>query len=310
MSRSIPKVAIGVPIYNGENFLRQALDSVAAQTFTDFEAFLCDNASTDATADICREYVERDARFRYFPSETNRGASWNFGRSVEMCQSPYFIWAAHDDRWRPTLLEKCVQVLEADPDVVLCYPRSVFIDEQNNELWHFEANLHLRDASAAKRFERFVRRYAKPDFCNPIFGLFRFSTLRRMPVLPPYPSSDMVMLGEFALNGHIHELPEVLFERRDHPKRSMRACTTPAQVADWFLPGSGKKTHHVARVWVRKLAEAVWRSDHPLDVKLQCYAAWMAHYVGPQLLRYGRNVARRALAYPRHALGKLAEFRS
>ena len=152
MTQSVPRVTIGVPIYNGENFLRQALDTVAAQTFTDFEVLLCDNASTDGTASICREYVERDSRFRYFPSETNRGASWNYNRALDMCQSPYLIWLAHDDRWRPTLLEKCVEAMESNPEVSLVYPRSVFIDEQNQELRHFDARLHLRDPDPVKRF--------------------------------------------------------------------------------------------------------------------------------------------------------------
>jgi glycosyltransferase involved in cell wall biosynthesis len=304
MTRSVPKIAIGVPIFNGENFLRQALDAIAGQTFPDFEVFLCDNASTDGTAEICREFVERDPRFRYFPSDTNRGAAWNFNRPVEMCRSPYFIWAAHDDRWRPTLLEKCSEALDLEPEIGLCYPRSVFIDEQNKELWHFDARLHLRDPDPIKRFTSFVRRYAEPDFCNPVFGLYRMSVLRQVSVLPPYPGSDMVMMSEVALNSHVHEVPDVLFERRDHPKRSIRASPTNADVANWFLPGSGKKTQHVIRVWAYKLAEGVWRSKHPPDVKLQCYAALMRYYVAPQLPRYGRKLAQQALALPRYALSK------
>jgi glycosyltransferase involved in cell wall biosynthesis len=305
VTQSVPKVTIGVPIYNGANFLRQALDTVAAQTFTDFEVLLCDNASTDETASICREYVARDCRFRYFPSETNRGASWNYNRALDMCQSPYLIWIAHDDRWRPTLLEKCVETMESDPEVSLVYPRSVFIDEQNRELWHFDADLHLRDPDPVKRFTQFVRRYAKADFCNPVFGLHRVSTLRHIPAVAPYPGSDMIMLSEVALNGLVHEVPDVLFERRDHPKRSIRACATISEIADWFLPGSGQKTNHSIRVWTIKFAEGIWRSNHPLGVKLQCYAALMTYYVAPQLPRYGRKLVRQALAFPGQALRRL-----
>ena len=304
MTRPVPKVAICVPIFNGENFLRQALETIAEQTFKDFEVFLCDNASTDGTAAICREFVERDPRFRYFPSDVNRGASWNYNRGIEMCQSPYLIWAAHDDRWRPQLLEKCVEAMEREPEIGLCYPRSVFIDEQNKELWHFDARLHLRDPDPVKRFTAFVRRYAEPDFCNPAFGLFRMSVLRHVPAVAPYPGSDMVMLSEMALNSQVHEVPDVLFERRDHPKRSIRASATSKDVADWFLPGSGKKTKHVIRVWAYKLGEGVWRSQHPLDVKAQCYAALMRYYITPQLPRYGLKLVRQAMAIPRHALGK------
>lgn len=303
MTQPVPRVTIGMPIYNGENFLRLALDTVTAQTFTDFEVLLCDNASTDGTAGVCREYVARDSRFRYLPSETNRGASWNYNRALDMCQSPYLIWLAHDDRWRPTLLEKCVQAMDSNPGVSLVYPRSVFIDEQNRELWHFDAGLHLRDPDPVKRFTQFMRRHAAGGFYgNPAFGLFRVSTLRRIPAVAPYPGSDKVMLGEMALNAQVHEIPDVLFERRDHPKRSVRACATLSENADWFLPGSGQKTKHRIRVWAYKFAEGIWRSKHPLGVKLRCYAALMTHYVAPQLPHYGRKLVRQALAFPGQAL--------
>ena len=80
MANSEPRVSIGMPVYNGENYLAQALDSLLAQTFTDFEIVICGNASTDGTEALCREYAERDARIVYRRNESNVGAAANFNK--------------------------------------------------------------------------------------------------------------------------------------------------------------------------------------------------------------------------------------
>src|SRR6185369_4346332 len=107
-----PSVSIGLPVYNGVNYLRQALDSLLAQTFGDWELILSDNGSTDATESICREFAARDGRIRYLREPVNRGATWNFNRVFELSRAPLFRWAAHDDVCSPELLERCVAALE------------------------------------------------------------------------------------------------------------------------------------------------------------------------------------------------------
>jgi len=93
-----PKVSIGMPVYNGEPFIREALDSLLAQTFTDFELIISDNASTDGTEAICREYAARDARIRYVRQAENRGVGANFKFVLEEAVGGYFMWTAVDDR--------------------------------------------------------------------------------------------------------------------------------------------------------------------------------------------------------------------
>src|SRR4051794_3298661 len=92
-----PKLSIGLPVYNGENFLAHAVDSILAQDFRDFELIISDNASTDRTAEICRGYAESDPRVRYVRFETNQGGSRNFCYVFELARGEYFKWAAHDD---------------------------------------------------------------------------------------------------------------------------------------------------------------------------------------------------------------------
>ena len=97
MPDKVPRVSIGLPVYNGENYMAAAIDSLLAQTFTDFELIISDNASTDATEQICRDYAHRDGRIRYYREEVNRGAAWNFTHTFELARGEYFKWHAHDD---------------------------------------------------------------------------------------------------------------------------------------------------------------------------------------------------------------------
>src|SRR4030067_476273 len=96
-STPIPAVSIGVPVYNGELHMRAALEALLAQTFTDFELIISDNASTDNTELICREYAARDTRIYYFRHEKNQGASANFQFVLDQAGGEFFMWAACDD---------------------------------------------------------------------------------------------------------------------------------------------------------------------------------------------------------------------
>jgi glycosyltransferase involved in cell wall biosynthesis len=132
-SPGIPRVSIGLPVYNGERYLRESIDSILAQTFQNFELVICDNASTDATARICEEYTERDPRVRYFRNARNIGGINNANLTFERSRGELFRWAAHDDVCAPTLLERCVQVLDERADAVGVYPGTINIDEDGME---------------------------------------------------------------------------------------------------------------------------------------------------------------------------------
>ena len=111
---AVPQVSIGMPVYNGEPFIREALDSLLAQTFTDFELIISDNASTDGAEAICREYAAKDKRIRYVRQAENRGAAANFQFVLDEAVGEYFMWAAADDVWRPEFIETCANLLKTD----------------------------------------------------------------------------------------------------------------------------------------------------------------------------------------------------
>jgi glycosyltransferase involved in cell wall biosynthesis len=128
----VPRVSIGMPIYNGERLMQRALDSLLAQTFTDFELIICDNASTDATQRICLEYAAKDKRIRYYRNDAQIQPISNFNRVLGYASGEYFMWAAHDDRWAPAFIEELVQELNGNPEAALAFCRFVNIDEEGH----------------------------------------------------------------------------------------------------------------------------------------------------------------------------------
>src|SRR5512145_868606 len=119
-----PRVSIGLPVYQGARFIRNALESILAQTHEDFELIISDNASTDGTEAIVRAYAERDRRVKYHRNARNVGAAQNFNRVFSLASGEYFQWVAHDDVLAPACIARCVEVLDRERDVVLCYGRA------------------------------------------------------------------------------------------------------------------------------------------------------------------------------------------
>jgi len=229
-----PRVTIGVPVYNGERYLAAALESFLSQTYPHFRIVISDNASTDGTEAISRAFAARDPRVRYERSPVNVGVGRNYQRALSFCTTPYFRWAADDDLSAPTFLERCIPVLDAHPDVVLAYPRTVLIDADGKGTEEYEDGLHLQHDRASDRFIAFMSRIR---LCNVIFGLGRTEVLRRIRPLGAYVGSDIVLLAELTLHGTFWEVPEFLFSRRMHPEAA--SAMTPAQLQVHYRPGPG-----------------------------------------------------------------------
>ena len=109
--------------------MRQAIDSLLAQSFEDFELIICDNASTDATESVCRGYVEADNRIRYFRNDRNIGLQANFDKVLDLATGPYFMWAGHDDLWDPSYISRMVDVLDRRDSVVLAGSNAASVDQ-------------------------------------------------------------------------------------------------------------------------------------------------------------------------------------
>ena len=212
-----PRVGIGLPVYNGQRYVGEALESLLSQTFSDFEIVICDNASTDATQEICRAYAEKDSRIRYVRNERNIGVAKNFNATFSRSNAPYFKWAACDDLIAPDLLGRCVTVLDADPGVILAYAKAQFVGPLGEKLSKYEDGLHLMQPSAADRLSQLVQNLG---YCNLQYGLIRADVLRRTGLFGPFIGSDQVFLAELTLHGRVFQIPDYLLFRRLHPDAS------------------------------------------------------------------------------------------
>jgi glycosyltransferase involved in cell wall biosynthesis len=216
-NRQKPQLSIGLPVYNGEQFLEQALDAILAQTYQDFELIISDNASTDRTEEICQTYAAKDLRLRYYRNSQNLGAASNFNRVFQLATGKYFKWTAHDDLYAPDFLVKCIEVLEKDPLVVLCHSQVKIIDREGEFLQNYELKLRTDAAKPHERFHDLLRKH----LCYQIFGVIRVSTLKQTSLIGNYGHADGVLLSKLALLGRFHEIPQHLFFARNHPQQSM-----------------------------------------------------------------------------------------
>ena len=252
------KVVIGLPVYNGDNYLAAAIDSILAQSYGDFDLLISDNASTDGTEEICRAYVKRDPRIRYIRQAQNAGAAANHNLIVPMTDSLYFKWAAHDDLLAPNFLAACVDVLDRDPTVVLASPATMLIDEaglplpysaelggmvdRSGACWPMmpEKNDGLMASDPTVRFEAVM---LNMSMCVEIFGLMRRSMLMRTSLIGPFRMADKVMLAEMSLLGRFWLGQETLFFRRCHAKQYSSAASD-AYKAEWY---SGRRDSRFAQ---------------------------------------------------------------
>jgi glycosyltransferase involved in cell wall biosynthesis len=296
------RVSLGLPVYNGELYLRDTLESMVAQTFPDFELVISDNASTDGTEAICREFADRDPRIHYYRQEQNAGAAANFNRVFHLCHARYFKWVTHDDLCAPTYLERCVRHLEQDSSVVLCYAIHNVIDAAGKEIDRVAEVLPVDEPDASRRYAHLLRRFRHNTIpCDPSLGLMRADVLRQTRLLGPYPVSDFTLLAELSLRGRFLEIKEYLFTRRRHPQMSTWAYPTLAERAVWFDPANAGRIQFPRWRWLIELVRSIDRVGLSGMERLRCYAStalwcwyWKRGLVG-DVARGAQQLVRRCI---------------
>ena len=277
-----PRLTIGLPVYNGEKYLAKSLDALLGQSYTDFELIISDNDSTDGTPQICKDYEARDERVRYIRQETNLGAAGNHNFVFRQARGELFKWASHDDLYGRDLLLRCIEALDADPGLVLAHTWQAIIDGDDNVVLPVEYPLATDDPRPPVRFRSLLRTVGGDDF----YGVIRSEVLRRTPLHASYHHADRTIMAELALHGRFHQVPEVLYFRRDHPDRAERAKPTIQSRAANMDPRRGSKLRNPA---IRLLVEyvfgfvgAVRRPPLSFADRMRCYgylAQWLASRV-------------------------------
>jgi len=280
-----PLVSIGVPVYNGAKFLRESLDSLLAQDYTHFEMIISDNASGDATGEICREYAARDPRIRYIRQTENRGAPWNFEFVAREARGEYFMWAAHDDLWDPSYIRKCLALLEAHPEAVLCCTEDRVIDQDGNVLpeWTGYRNIATLGMTRVQRIHELICRMG----WFALYGLIRREAVLKISLGLQVLGADVIMLLELLLLGDFAKVEEHLFSTR-----VPRGGKTLEDYREIFKIEAATTTHFTNSA--ADLMRAVYRSNLSSAEKTQVFADFI-HSLTRQNHHWRRLIAQEIL---------------
>ena len=295
-----PLLSIGLFVYNGEQFIRETLESLLSQTFRNFELIISDNASQDRTQEICEQFAASDPRIVYHRNEKNMGAGWNIRRVFSLATGKYFKWAACDDLYAPVFLETCVQALEDDPKAVIAHSRTRVINNRGEFVENYHWPLRTDSPSVVTRFHEML---LNDHMCYQIFGVMRTEALVRVPPQGSYVNSDGVLLAQMSLLGRFYEDPEYLFISRRHEAQSSQ--TLPVRLKkrrfrltnrfgtlpcpEWWDPN---KTKSIEFPEWRQLAEytaSAWHAPLKMSERLRCLAL-IAPWIGRHFRRLMKDL--------------------
>lgn len=221
MTDKKPLVSIGMPVYNGEKYIRQALDSLLAQEYEELEFLISDNGSTDQTPDICQEYLTRDKRICYHRNEMNMGAAWNFNRVFRLSSGKYFMWAAHDDLWEPFYIEQLVNTLEElGSSFVAANFEAQYMDEYSTRFEYFSEAAPFYNYISIDPLQRIMHTLSC-NYGNLIYSLYRKDVLDRQNLL--FSQNELPFLLQATAKGNWRVLPKVGYFKRTIPSTYQQA---------------------------------------------------------------------------------------
>lgn len=214
MTAPRPLVSIGIPVYNGELSIREALNALVAQSYDNLELIISDNASTDLTGEICEEYATKDSRVKYFRNSVNIGLYANYRRALSLATGEYFIWAAVDDLKPPKAIEQCVNALSRNHRAVIAHGIVLVRAPGADELFEFPNVVQASDQNAAARIRRFARGIEHNAM---IYGLYRLNVLKQA-TFGNHMGQDYLLCLQMCLLGEIEYVgvPMIIFSYR-HP---------------------------------------------------------------------------------------------
>jgi glycosyltransferase involved in cell wall biosynthesis len=299
-----PRLSVGLPVYNGEEYLAESIEALLGQTYDDFELIISDNASTDATADICRRYAKQDSRIRYFRQPSNIGCNPNHNFVIKQGRGELFKLASDDDLYARDLLKRCVDVLDEFPHFVLAHSWSALIDASGAVTNVVEYPVATDAPRAPDRF----RSMLFDGWGDDDGGVIRTKVLRKVAPYDSYHFADRVFTTEIGLHGPFFQVPDWLWFRRQHPQQAGMQRSMRDRCAVMDPRRADRLRHPVARLYgeyVLGFLGAVRRAPLSPEDRRECYeilARWTASRVlpvaGRTISRSGLQVGESALAAP------------
>lgn len=285
--KAAPRLSVGLPVYNGANYLAESIEALLGQSYENFELIISDNASTDGTADICLRYEKQDSRIRYVRQPRNIGAAPNHNYVVGQARGELFKWASHDDLYARDLLKRCIDALDEFPQVILAHSWTARIDGTGAVLGAVKYSLSTDSPRAPERFRSLLFGNGGDDDG----GVMRTSVLRQALPLASYHHADRTMIATLGLRGPFYQVPDWLYFRRDHPGRAERKFTT---VRAWCANLDPRREDRLNPA-IRLYAEYVWGyvsaiRSAPLSAaeKRECYRhlfRWLVSRESPGRIR-------------------------
>ena len=232
-------------IRNEEKHLASALDSLLAQEFKDFEIIISDNASTDRTPALRREFAQKDSRIRYYRNEKNIGMTGNQNRVFRLSTGEFFFWAGGHDLWHPEFISKCLALMKPDASVVLCYPKIIIINETGAPLDDPNpCRMDTRSMAVSSRINYVLWSHGNTGAL--IYGFIRSSALRPTGLFRNVLCPDNLLLFDLSLTGSIAHLPEPLFYIRENVESKAHLSSSLTRYRNLFYP-EGRKYF---RLWM------------------------------------------------------------
>jgi glycosyltransferase involved in cell wall biosynthesis len=280
MKTETPLVSIGLPVYNGENFVAEAIQSVLNQTFANWELIICDNWSTDRTLAICQQFAETDSRIRIYQNPRNMGVCFNYQEVLRRSRGEYFKWMAHDDLFAPQFIESCIQELQTNCALVLVFPKMCFVDAGGQMLRKQACELSVAELAPEARAEQLMKLASRGmDFIWLAYGLFRRNILEQSGGMGLYAGADQVLLFKVVLRGAIKQTNEVMFFRREHPKAE--TCRGGSTVRERAKAAYADDNRRFVFPWCRILKEhlmCILKSPISLWGRARCTAAVLKRF--------------------------------
>ena len=218
MNVNNPKISIGIPVYNGEKFIRKCIESVLQQTNRNFELIISDNASTDSTPEICKEFLNKDDRISFVRQDKNMGQNWNFNFLLEKANGEYFVWVAADTFLLPEFIEKNIAVLESQDKAVGCISR-IKIDESYNDKYKKEKQILKKIGLVYRPYDTLpitgnymerIRKYLKHFPWEMFYSVYRTEALRESFVHDFFIGHDAGLALNVLKHGEIQVVDEFL----------------------------------------------------------------------------------------------------
>jgi hypothetical protein len=279
-TRASGAIVLGMTLYNNAGHLREAMESILAQSHTAFELVLLDDASSDGTEAIAREFEARDPRVRYYRHPVRQAMIATWRDAVELSErecpgATYFAWVSDHDRWHPRWLERLVIELENDPTAVLAYPITKRIGQDGLEL---DKGPRLFDTAGLGDLHARWRHFCHNGVGagDMVYGLMRMDALRRAGILRRVLRPDGLLVAELTLYGSFRQVPEVLLFRRDSMATSVdrqrHSLILPGEAPRWF--GAPPWFQHALVLW----QEYVERRPAPLPLSRTQWMRMLVRY--------------------------------